>query len=346
MRPAAGRGSERGAVAVLVAFLVPVIIAVAAIVIDLGQAYADGRRLQNAADAASLAATRALDRVHLVGAAPSTVESAARSVAMANGAESGLFACTIVDWRGNPLGPCSNDMAVRHADADGVLVTAGATRRTVFGGALGVVGLGPSAGPRLFAADSAWGTLTQTRTSAATVQPLVGQDAPLLACAFNQTDGRAASPNILVGTSGAYSINPVALGKRYMLHDPDVSECGLSGSSFKGDAGPGPFQLPGWIDIATGVKAGPIRSRIAGQTVCNTGLVVGCALVLPVCTHSNGASGIAGELYCEVFAAFRLVDADSNTHIFELLGAVTIIEGVGGPGKPDPYGPRLIKLIL
>jgi hypothetical protein len=328
------RRSQDGVVAVLVALLVPVLVAVAAIVIDLGQAYADGRQLQNAADAAALAATRALDRVHVAGDAPSTVQASARAVATANGSELAQVGCTVIDWRGTPIGPCSDQNAVTHRDADGVLVKAGASRRTIFGGAVGMLGAGPG-----------WPTLNQTRNSAATAQPLIGQDAPLLACAFNQTDGQTPSPDILVGTSTAYAINPLAVGKRYMLHDPNVSDCGLPGSSFKGDAGPGPFQLPGWIDIATGVKAGPIRSRIAGEIVCNNGLVVGCALVLPVCTRNNGESGINGQLFCDLFAAFRLVHADANTHVFELLGPVTVIEGVGGPGKPDPRAPRLIKLI-
>ena len=339
---------EQGVVAVMVVFLLPVLIAFAAIVIDLGQAYADARRLQNAADAAALAGTRALDKVRVAGAAASTVDSTAREVATANGADASRVTCTVIGWDGTELGACADTAAVTHREADGVLVSAGASRPTLFARALvaavaGSFRAGMPAGNVL--ADVGLATLTQTRDSAATTQPLTGQDAPLLACAFGQTDGRNASPDILVGSPGSYTINPAAIGSRYLLHDPHVATCGLASSGWKGVAGLGPFNLPSWLDVGTGVSAGPIRSRIASEMACNTGLFVGCALVLPVCTRSNAAAGTNGQLYCDTFAAFRLVVDRSNSQTFELLGAVTVTEGVGGPGIPDPRAPRLIKLI-
>jgi Flp pilus assembly protein TadG len=336
-------------VLIMVAFLMPALIAVAAIVIDLGQAYTDSRRLQNAADAASLAATRALDRVRTDLALPGTVDTTARRVAVVNGAESSRVTCTIIDWQGAALGGCSDLTVVAHPDADGVLVPAGAARPTIFArsavAGLRAVATGglPNVGS---ATDVAMATLTQTRSSAATVQPLVGQDAPLLACAFGQSDGALPSPDILVRVAGAYTLNPDAVGKRYMLHGTKVSACGLSSSGWKGVAGLGPFNLPAWLEIGTGDRAGPIRSRIAGAQNCNTGLYVGCSLVLPVCTSSNAAAGTQGQLFCEVFAAFRLVTETSNSQTFELLGPVTVIEGIGGNGKPGAKAPRLVKLIL
>lgn len=333
----------------VVTFSLPVLIAIAAIVVDLGQAYTDSRRLQNAADAASLAGTRALDKVHLEGAAPTTVDSTARQLATANGAEASRVTCSIIDWQGTAIGPCSDSNAVTDPDADGVLVSAGASRPTIFArAALAGVRLVATTGmpPVGAATDMAMATLTQTRSSAATVQPLVGQDAPLLACAFGQSDGSVPSPDILVGTPGNYTINPQAVGRRYLLHGTKVSRCGLASSGWKGVAGLGPFNLPAWLDIGTGDRAGPIRSRIAGALNCNTGVYVGCALVLPVCTSSNAAAGTSGQLFCDAFAAFRLVSETSNSQTFELLGPVTVIEGIGGNGKPDARAPRLVKLIL
>ena len=339
---------ERGLTLTMVIFSIPVLVAIAAIVIDLGQAYADARRLQNAADAAALAGTRALDKVKLTSASPSTVASTAQDVAVANGAEVSRVTCTVIDWQGSPLGPCSDATVVAHKDADGVLVSAGATRPTIFARFFGVAGapvLGTSGLAAVGPGPLAAATITQTRDSAATVQPLVGQDAPLLVCAYGQSDGTNPSPDILAGSSGGYTINPTAVGKRYMLHGPKVATCGLSSSGWKGNAGLGPFNLPSWLDIGTGVSAGPIRSRIAGEMSCNTGLFVGCALVLPVCTNSNAAAGTNGQLYCNVFAAFRLVSQTSNSQTFELLGAVQVTSGIGGNGLPDPRGPRIIKLI-
>jgi hypothetical protein len=187
--------------------------------------------------------------------------------------------------------------------------------------------------------------MTLNRTSAATVQPLVGQDAPLYACAFGQSDGRTASADLFLGSPGSYTINPAAIGQRYLLHGPQISDCGLGGSSWKGDAGTGPFQLPGWLPLSTGVRAGPIRSQIAGQTVCGSSLFLGCALVLPVCDRSNGGTGTNGQLYCDAFGAFRLVEETSNSQTFQFLGRVTVTNGQGGAGIPGPNDVRVVKLI-
>jgi hypothetical protein len=314
-------------VLVLVAFLVTAMIAVAAIVIDLGHGYVTARRMQNAADAAALAATRALDRVKLGAELPAAVDSTARLIATANGAEAGRVACTVTDWQGLDLGACADPAAVTHAKADGVRVQAG----TSWLGTFAVVG--PAAM-----------TFTVDRNAGATVQPLVGQDAPLLACAFGQSDGRDPQPNLLVGSSGSYSVNPAAVGRSYLLHDPDVASCGLN-PSWKGDAGPGPFTLPGWVPVTTGDKAGPIRSQIAGETVCGSTLYVGCALVLPICDRSNGGSGSNGQLHCEVFGAFELVAQRSNSQTFRFLGRVTVANGQGGDGVPGAEDVRVVKLI-
>jgi Flp pilus assembly protein TadG len=323
-----GAPAEEGVVLVLVAFMLTAMIAVAAIVIDLGQGYVTARRMQNAADAAALAATRALDRVKLGMELPAAVDSAARLIATANGSDDALVACIVTDWQGAPLGPCADPAAVTNTKADGVRVGTGTSWLATF------AVVGPAAM-----------TLTVSRSSAATVQPLTGQDSPLLACAFGQSDGRNPQPDLLTGSPGHYTVNPSAVGRSYLLHDPQVALCGLASPSWKGDAGPGPFNLPGWLPVTTGDKAGPIRSQIAGETVCGSAMYVGCALVVPICDRSNGGSGSNGQLYCDTFGAFELVAQSSNSQTFRFLGRATVANGQGGDGAPGPDDVRVVKLI-
>ncbi len=327
-----GRRGEGGLVLFLVAFLVPVVVVVAAFVIDLGQGYVTARQMQNAADAAALAGTRTLDRVKAAKESPSAVAATALSVATANGAESSRVRCTVIGWRGDTLGACSDTAAVNHEEADGVEVSAGRASPTFFLGSMGPLGAVGS-------------NLVVWRDSAATIQPLISQEAPLLVCAFGQSDGKTASPDIFVGSPGSYEINAAAVGQRYLAHGPHVADCGLPGSGWKGVSTSGTFTLPDWLGIDTGVRAGPVRSQILGELACGTTLTVGCALVLPVCSMSNGASGTSGQLFCDKFAGFRLVAKTSNSHTFELLGRSTVTNGRGGPGKPGPNDVRIVSFI-
>ena len=74
------RGREHGQVLVLLAILMTLLLAFAGITIDIGRQLAERRHLQNAADAAALAACRAL----VAGQTDSAAAQAARAVAMIN----------------------------------------------------------------------------------------------------------------------------------------------------------------------------------------------------------------------------------------------------------------------
>lgn len=326
---------EDGTVLALVALSVLFLVIVAAIVLDLGQAVVTGRRMQNAADASALAGTRQLDKVRLSAGSSSpvssaTVNSTVLTVATHNGADAALVVCTLIQWDQTPLGPCSNGSLAYSAQAAGVLVTAGASNATVVARVIGVT------------------QTRQNRTAAATVQPLIGQHAPLLVCAFGHP---SPAPDIFVVLSApgvtpvSYGINPAAIGSSYKAHAPHVSDCGLAGSAWKGDAGSDVFVVPGWLDIGTGVQAGPIRSQIAGQQGC-TADVLGCTLALPVCSGSNGLAGSNGRLLCERFAVFKLVSQTSNTQTFTLMAGAEANSGIGGLGLASPNDARLVKLVV
>jgi len=331
-RPEHRPHNEDGVVLVFVALIVLCLFAVASIVVDLGQGIVTGRQLQNASDAAALAGARALDKVRLSAGSVSatTVDATVQLVATRNRAQAGLVTCTVIGWDQTPLGPCSTSSNVNNPLADGVLVSAGAITATTFARVLGTT------------------QLRQDRTAAATVQPLVGQQAPLLICAFLQPG----QPDIFVIASPigvvpiVYAFNPAAIGHPYLAHAPHVDNCGLASQAWKGDAGPGVFLLPGWLDIATGVQAGPIRSQIAGQPGCSPTMTLGCVLVLPVCSGSNGLSGIHGRLLCERFGVFRLLSQTANSQTFTLLAGGEATPGLGGTGIPGPNDARMIKLVL
>jgi hypothetical protein len=304
----------------------------AAIVLDLGKAVVTGRQMQNAADAASLAGARQLDKVRLSADSSNPISSATvsgtvQTVAARNGADSSLVVCTLIHWDQAPLGPCSDAALVYSALAAGVLVTAGASHETTFARVIGVI------------------QSRQNRAAAATIQPLIGQNAPLLVCAFGHS-----APNIFVAVSAPgvtpvrYHINPAAVGSSYRAHAPHVSDCGLAGSAWKGDASEEVFMVPGWIDIGTGVQAGPVRSQIAGQQGCAPN-VLGCMIALPVCSGSNGLAGSNGRLLCELFAVFKLVSQTSNSQTFALMAGAEATIGIGGSGLAGPNAARLIKLV-
>lgn len=339
-RPPRG-GSENGWVVVFVAAGMTMLLSIAAMVIDLGGAYVRARELQNASDAAAMAGARRLDVLRLAGATSAAiaadVDATVMRIATRNGAPAVYVSCLLISSTGVPILPCSNSAGV--AAADGVQVSTGAIK---------LVGFGKIVGMEQIRLD---------RLAAATIQPLIGQDAPLLVCAFGQV-GIPLPPALLLPVlplvvgGPTYLINPAAMsldrgltGPVYRAHAPHVADCGLQGSSFKGVAGTGPFMLPDWLPIATGVKAGPTRAQIVGEAGCDASYLLGCALLLPICSGSNGASGINGQMFCNLFGAFKLVAKTANTQDFRLLGRSEAIVGIGGDGAPGPNDVRLVRLI-
>jgi hypothetical protein len=325
-------------VLVFVALGMTMLLTMAAIVLDLGRTYVTARLVQNASDAAAMAGASTLDKMRLAGydaiTIGASVEATVRQIASRNGGDPDLTTCMFISWDGTVLAPCTEPSAA--AVASGVDVNVGAVNQTGFAKILGV--------------DS----LRVDRQAAATIQPLVGHDAPLLVCGFDQPN----APDLLIPTTptmeggSSYGVNPAAVspddgytGPVYRAHAPHVADCGLHGESFKGVAGEGPFMLPDWLPIATGVRAGPTRVQIAGEPGCGTDYVLDCVLILPICSGSNGRPGSNGQMFCNVWGAFRLTAKSANTQDFRLLGAAQAIIGIGGNGWPGPNDVRLIRLI-
>ena len=359
---------EEGVVLVLIAVGLVVFLGVAAVAIDLGVGYASSRQMQNSADAAAMAGAQELECLKFTPATnsvgcqvyPATsaaVGSVVTSTATANGADSSQLTCEVIsgylpgstpDYQ--VIAPCSDTAAwvpylnstdAAGNEADGVYVETGTTEQAVFGSSTGVR------------------HLTQQRQAAATVQSLAGGGAPLLACAYNQTDQKTGqpAPNLLLPSSTSstgYVVNPAAVynsstqSPQYFLHGPHVSDCNLSSSAWKGlaDEGQAWPDLPGYLPILTGDKAGPTRVAIANQQDCaSVDGSTGCVLVLPICTLSNGSSGINGSLYCVGYGAFQLLSSNANSQNFAFLGLANASSGITSTGNPDPNGVNVVTLI-
>jgi hypothetical protein len=359
---------EDGVVLVLLAVGMVVFLGVAGVAIDLGVAYASSRQMQNAADAAAMAGAQELECLKFTPASntvgcqvfPATaaaVASVVTSTATTNGADASQLTCDVIsgyipgttpDYQ--VIGPCSdpsswtlylNSADAAGQEADGVYVETGTTEHAIFGGSTGVR------------------NLTQQRQAAATVQSLVAGGSPLLACAYNQTNQQTggSDPDLLVPSASSpsgYAVNPAALydagtnGPQYLLHSPQVDQCGLHSSGWNGlaDESQTWSTLPGYLPILTGTKAGPVTTALANQQNCaSLDGNVGCVLVLPICLTSNGTSGINGSLYCAADGAFKLLSATSNSQEFGFVGLVNASSGITGQGNPDPNGVNVVTLI-
>lgn len=355
-------------VIVLLAVGLVVFLAVAAVAIDLGVGYASSRQMQNAADAAALAGTQELECLKLappsntVGcqvypATASAVADVVAASAAANGSSSSDVTCDVISGyipNSSPgyqvIAPCSdtaswvpylNTPDLAGQEADGVYVLAGTSEHTFFGSSSGLF------------------NMTQRRQAAATVQTLVGGGSPLLACAYNQIDqstGGAAPPLVVPSATSptGYAVNPASVynpdtgGPQYFLHGPHVADCNLNSSAWKGlsDESQAWSNLPGWLPILTGDKAGPTRTNIANQANCPSLVATaGCVLVVPVCISSNANGGINGVMYCVGYGAFRLLNSNSNSQNFGFLGLANATAGQTGAGNPDPNGVNVVALV-
>src|SRR5436305_14854995 len=103
------RRDEQGFSIVLVALLMVAMLIIAAIALDGGQAYADHRQMQNAADAAALAGARALEQVRFRGGSVTEVAAQALAQATDNGASSSTshYSCMVLDKHQQPLATCT-----------------------------------------------------------------------------------------------------------------------------------------------------------------------------------------------------------------------------------------------
>ena len=273
-----GLSNEQGFSIVFVALMMVVMLSIAAFAIDLSQAYASRRQMQNAADDASLAATRALDKARRslyanTGLNDAVASTAADVANVRNGSQAALYSCTVIDRLQNAIASCSPSLgwtgSSQNGGPAGVFVQTGITQNTFFAGLIGQ------------------STTTARALAAATIQPLKQASGPFIVCGSASNDGYD-----ILNPDG--SINPTkaaALGT-FPIQAAQLPRCN-GPAAFKGKAADGSatFTVPG-IDVGDNGNgySGAIANVVANAVPCPTdgSPILDCDLVLPVADSTNG----------------------------------------------------------
>ena len=366
---------QYGFTIVIVALTMTMLVTITAIVIDLGNTYATHRQVQNAVDAAAMAASRQLVK----GATGATILSTAQTVVAANGADSSSVVCQIIantltptpfpflTSGGTPLTCASYTNRTDYPTADGVWISASKTNNTFFGGIVNA------------------STLSTSAVAAATAQPLRSINAPLFAaCGDDQEpdvngSASAMAPPLLLDANGnppdptnnpnpalPLRINSNAIysasadhnkgGPVYEIEGPKVDSCGAGSSSNKGLltapvnvwGGSPPTSAAGWNDpVSSGLKSGSVRPSVANQPGCDLSSSVGCVMLFPICDSAVG-TGNGVSYRCEFFGSFQLVKANTNTDDVAFLGPANAeaAYGAGSQGAPQTDEEYVIKLVI
>jgi hypothetical protein len=125
--------------------------------------------------------------------------------------------------------------------------------------------------------------------------------------------------DILQNSGGSYSVKTTpttAVGKRYVVHGPQVADCGAGNNNFKGLYGEtGYFDLPHILHYTEGTVAGPTTVATDGPGGCPAGTTTfnGCVMVLPVVSSSWGTT--SDKAMNGVFwLPFMIYDNGANQH--------------------------------
>lgn len=325
-----GKG-DKGAILIFLGLSLSMLLVIAALVLDGGSAYVQRRQMQNAADAAAMAGTRALDRYRFppsgTTADVTTINSQVNTVALANGATS-VVSCRLINFdqigTASDIGACTSAAAADNAE--GVRVTVIQTRNTYFGGITGKA------------------TTSATTTAAATIQELLSVNSPFIICGNPLIGGYN-----LLNPDGTLNINNAQGTGEMTIHGSQVPDCN-AGSQFKGLLS-NTITLSTWTDIGTqGNRVGQYRDVTADITACPAdGPFDNCDMVLPIMFNGNG-SGSNATAYVTAFAVFHVTEGHTGNaeHTAHYVGTTT--QASGGQGGSVDLGSgssslfRMIKL--
>ena len=337
----------------MVALLLLPILAITSLAIDLGQQYAQRRQMQNGADSAAMAGTRAVDQVRFSSAAPTSIYDAIQaSVTNHLQGQVGSVQCWLVNDNQTRLSGdvCGSASAMTSGWAGAIskgLTVAGVevaplqTRRTFFASAIGF-------------------TTTSAKTAAAaTIQTyLGGQGSPFIVCGVPAANNDAYSIMSPDGTllPGATSINNIP------LQGAQQHTCG-AGAAFKGKndsdqilvgvpcTGSGPnYDAP--CDHAQGDNGNGfsqnIRDTVAGAVPCATRAdPTNCDILVPVADSGIG-NGTKIDMHIVGWVVMHVTgDGKGNPKYFgSIVGPGVVSGGQGGTGGViTDQTLRVIKLV-
>jgi Flp pilus assembly protein TadG len=343
--------SEQGFTAVFLSLTMVAMLAASAFAIDLGQAYTSRRQMQNAADAAALAGTRALLRAKnpttgLFVDLSNTVWTTTRNTATDNGADIAQVTCTVVRRDKSSIAPCSPSTGWV-ADAlvggpAGIMVTAAVTNKTAFARVI------------------KQSTVTSKARATGLIQPLMSaKGAPFLVCGAGDhtikksswpadpLDPDVVSLSLDLLLAGGL-INPAAVGHVYGLQGSGstIATCGTE-SAFDGKSASGfnAISIPSWQTGTNGNgNDAAIYDTVAGASPCVPPNFSDCDLVLPVA--DTGAPGY--QLHIVAFAVFHVTGNGSGNPKYAgrlLTTTAPVTRGQGGTGNCTLAQACVIKLV-
>jgi len=330
MKPVASR-SEDGFALVFVGITLVVMMIASAFAIDLGQDYTSRRQMQNAADAASLAGTRALLKTRnlLTGTfvdLTNSVWTTTRDTAVQNGADTRQLVCTIIRRDRSTIAPCSPStgwvLDGLVGGPAGVLVETAVTGETAFAGVIGQY------------------SLTARTSASALIQPLVSsKGTPFIVCGSLLKGGY----DIL---NGSGVIKTTAIGLTIPIQSSQQPSCG-AGSTFKGKTASDAtgFAVSGWLAGSTGNgNDSSIYDTVAGATPCVPPTFTNCDLVLPIADDGQGGP----SLHIAALGVFHVTgDGQGNPKYFGTLlsASAPVTRGIGGTGTCAVGSACVIKLV-
>jgi Flp pilus assembly protein TadG len=318
------------------------LLAIAAIVIDMGSAYAARRQMQNESDSASQAATRVLFKAR--GGVPPFFQNAALNASVAttatdvvsrNFGDSTNVACTVIRADQSVIAPCSPVGGwvadTTNGGPSGVRVQATKTETTAFGNVIGQP------------------TTTSRARAAALIQPLITGHSPFIICGDASKGGwDILNPNKTVSVTKA-----MALGGgtgTIPIQESQAPTCG-AGSAFKGKADDDGtlFSIPQWVGGANGNgNDHAIQRTVANAPPCPAGgPFTNCDLIIPIADDGAG-NGNDIQMHIVALTVWHVTgDGTGNPKYFGTFLSVTtpITGGQAGSGPCLAGSACVIKLV-
>jgi Flp pilus assembly protein TadG len=303
---------------VLVSIAAVSLLLVAALAIDGGQAYANRRQMQNAADAAAMAGTAAFANQRFT-ASPSltAVTDEVRSVAQANGADVSLgrLSCWLVDATGQRV--------------TGDLCTTPGTWTAAASGAAGVEVDTSADKATFFARVAGPDTIGASADAAATMQRVIqsGPGFPFILCGYSES-----GLNDVLDAN--LQVRPEAVGQLFALLDPGSANsdtfkrCDTQSNPFKGKGDGTPAIIGEWAGTDTGNSPPDSLSapanEVLGPEACPVSATVldGCLMIVPIASYGRGV-GSNTEVFIVNFTVMRAWGSDTG----------------GAPAECGPLGP-------
>jgi Flp pilus assembly protein TadG len=336
LREQAGQdGASRGQIILMFAIFLTVMMGVLGLSIDVGMAMAHRRSLQNAADAGVMAGARIVAKS--TAGAPLAAQADVEAVVQANAMDAATITsitCNYVNDSGSSLGGCA---AIVPSGATGVRVAVNETHPTVF---IQVVPGAPT-------------SVTTSAGARANVMRLAAPaDGPFLPCATNTQLVNGGNMDIMVKSGGTWVLNQAAVDKEFKIHGPQIEDCKIHPSSYKGVADQGAnvsLVAPGWFYFETGDKAGPVSKDVQGADGCKAGQEPrNCVMFLPIAV-SDGQPLPSSDhrAYVVAFMPFYITEPKQNEHYGRLLDDYIVYNGgnpASGGWTPSYEGPITIRL--